>query len=89
MRRPVLAIAAAVFCSAIFLAGLASLVSGSTDDGDTRRKAAGTDLFGLTKVVNLHIEIPAEEYQAMQPLTPAGVPGGPPPAPRPRRSVPP
>ena len=33
----------------------------------------------------LHIEIPADEYQAMQPPAPAGGPGGPPPAPRPRK----
>ena len=38
------------------------------------------DLFGLTKVVPLHIEIAADEYQAMQPPAPAGGPGGPPPA---------
>ena len=34
----------------------------------------------------LHIEIPAEEYQAMQPPTPAGGFGGPPPAPRPKKA---
>ena len=50
-----------------------------------RRKAAGADLFGLTKVVTLHIEIPAEEYQAMQPPAPAGGSGGPPQAPRPKK----
>ena len=33
----------------------------------------------------LHIEIPADEYQAMQPPAPAGGPGGPPPAPRPKK----
>ena len=35
--------------------------------------------------MNLHVEIPAEEYQAMQPPAPAGAPGGPPPAPRPKK----
>ena len=77
MSRHVLAVAAALTCCAIFFAGPAVLVAEAVDDGD-----AG--FFGLTKVVNLHIEIPAEEYQAMQP-PPAGVPGGPPPAQRPKR----
>ena len=85
MRRRVLAVATALTCSAIFLAGPAVLVSGAADDGDAKGKAAGADLFGLTRVVNLHIEIPADEYQAMQPPAPAGVPGGPPPAPRPKQ----
>ena len=67
MRRRFLAVATALTCSAIFLAGPAALVSGSADDGNAKGKAAGADLFGLTKVVKLHIEISAEEYQAMQP----------------------
>ena len=85
MRRRVLAMATALICSAIFLAGPAVLVSGSADDGDAKGKAAGADLFGLTRVVSLHIEISADEYQAMQPPPPAGLPGAPPPAPRPKR----
>ena len=44
------------------------------------------ELFGLNKVVSVHIEIPAEEYQAMQPAMPAGGFGGPPPAPRPKKA---
>ncbi len=84
MRRRVIAVATALTCSAIFLAGPAVLVSGTADDGGAEGKAAGADLFGLTKVVNLHIEVPAEEYQAMQPPPPAAF-GGPPPAPRPKR----
>ena len=85
MRRSVLDKAIVLTCFAIVLAGPATLVSGSGNEGDTQRKASGTDLFGLTKVVNLHIEMSAEEYQAMQPSPPAGFPGGPPPAPRPKR----
>ena len=85
MHRRALAVATALACSAIFLAGPAVLLSGTADDGDAKGKAAGADLFGLTRVVSLHIEIPADEYQAMQPPAPAGVPGGPPPAPRPKK----
>ena len=85
MRRRVLAVATALTCSAIFLAGPAVLVSGTADDGDAEGKVAGADLFGLTRVVNLHIDVPAEEYRAMQPPPPAGVPGGPPPVPTPKR----
>ena len=61
-------------CCALFLAGPAVRRSKAADDGDAKGKAAGADFFGLTKVVKLHIEIPAEEYQAMQPPAP---PGGP------------
>ena len=84
MRRQVLAVATALTCSAIFLAGPAVLVSGRADDGSAKGKAPGADLFGLTKVVGLHIEISADEYQAMQPPPPAAF-GAPPPAPRPKR----
>ena len=85
MRRRALAVATALICSAIFLAGTVVPLSGAADDGDAKGKAAGADLFGLTRVVQLHIEIPADEYQAMQPPAPAGAPGGPPPAPRPKK----
>ena len=53
--------------------------------GTPRGRPPSRDLFGLTRVVPLHIEIPADEYQAMQPPAPAGGPGGPPPAPRPKK----
>src|SRR4051812_30624441 len=77
MRQRILPAAIALTCSVIFLARPVVLVSGTANEGDA-------DLFGLTSVVNLHIEVTAEEYQAMQPPAPAAF-GGPPPAPRPRR----
>src|SRR5947208_286564 len=85
MRRPALAVATMLACYVIFLAAPPELLSGTADDGDAKGKAAGADSFGLTKVVNLHVEIPAEEYRAMQPPAPAGAPGGPPPAARPKK----
>ena len=85
MRRRVLAVATALGCSAILLAGTMLPSSGAPDDGNARGKSAGADLFGLTRVVPVHIEIAADEYQAMQPPAPAGGPGAPPPAPRPRQ----
>jgi putative membrane-bound dehydrogenase-like protein len=77
MSRQFLAAATALTCYAIFVNISTVLVAGTADAGDAA-------LFGLTRVVNLHIEIPAEQYRAMQP-PPAGVPGGPPPAQRPKR----
>ena len=84
MRRRVLAVATALTCSVIFLVGPAVEFSWSADDGNAKGKGAGTDLFGMTRIVQLNIEIPEEEYQAMQPEAPAPF-GGPPPAPRPKR----
>ena len=84
MRRRVLAVATALTCSVIFLVGPAVEFSWSADDGNAKGKGAGTDLFGMTRIVQLNIEIPEEEYQAMQPAAPAPF-GGPPPALRPKR----
>ncbi|MDB5349961.1 MAG: cotH 2 [Planctomycetota bacterium] len=81
MHRRALAVATVLACCASFLAGPALLLSGTADEGEAKRTAAGADTFGLTRVVNLHVGISAEEYQAMQPPAP----GGPPPAPRPKK----
>src|SRR3954449_4318445 len=85
MRRRARAAAPALICSAILLAGTVLPLSGAPDDGDAKGRPADPGLFGLTRVVPLHLEIPADEYRAMQPPAPAGAPGGPPPAPRPKR----
>jgi putative membrane-bound dehydrogenase-like protein len=85
MHRLPLAIATMSACCAILLAGPPVLHSGTTDDGDATGKVAVADPFGLTKLFKLHVEIPADEYQAMQSPAPAGVFGGPPPAPLPRK----
>ena len=83
MSPRALAAATALICAAPFFAGAAMPPTADPDHGDARKKA-DTGPFGLTRVVPLHIEISADEYQAMQPPAPA-VPGGPPPAPRPRK----
>src|SRR5258708_218442 len=85
MHRRALAVATALACCVISLAGPAVLLSGAADDGDAKGKGAGADLFGLTRVVNIHVEIPAEEYQAMQPPAPAGGFGAPPPPAKPKK----
>jgi putative membrane-bound dehydrogenase-like protein len=85
MYRRARATAIAWICSAIAFAGTAVSLLGAPDEGDVKGKATGPDFFGLTRVVALHIEIPADEYQAMQPPPPAGAFGGPPPAPRPKK----
>jgi putative membrane-bound dehydrogenase-like protein len=84
MHRRALAVATALTCSAILLASPLMRLAGAADDGDVKEKAAGTGLFGLTKVVGLHIEISADEYRAMQPPAPPAF-GSPPPPPRPKR----
>jgi putative membrane-bound dehydrogenase-like protein len=85
MRRRALLMAAALIGSAILLACPAGLVSGTVEERNANEKAAGAELFGLTKLVNVHVDISADEFQAMQPPAPVGVPGGPPPAPSPKR----
>ena len=81
MRQRALAVATVLIWSAILLAGTVLPLLGAPYDGDAQGKPADPGLFGLTRVVPLHIEIPADEYRAMQPPTPAAF-GGPPPAPR-------
>jgi len=85
MRRRAFASATALICFAILLAGTVLPLSGAPDDGDAQGKPADQGLFGLTRVVPLHIEIPTDEYRAMQPPPPTGFPGTPPPAPRPKK----
>jgi len=85
MRRRALAAATALICSAILLASTVLPLSGAPDDGDAKGRPADPGLFGLTRVVPLHIEIPADEYTVMQPPAPAVASGGPPPARRPKK----
>ncbi len=73
MRRRALATATVLSCWVLFLARPVPY-SRAADDGDAKRKAAGADFFGLTKIVKLDIQIPAEEYQSMQPPAPPGAP---------------
>jgi putative membrane-bound dehydrogenase-like protein len=84
MHRRALVVATALICGAFLLAGVVAPTR-AADDGDAKPKPADADLFGLARVVKIHVEIPADEYEAMQPPAPAGIPGGPPPAPRPPR----
>src|SRR5256885_10140885 len=51
------------------------------------KEAPGKDVFGATKVWAIHLEIPAKEYEAMQPPAAGfGPPGAAPPAPRGQRA---
>ena len=72
MHRRVLAKTTAMIFSVILFASPMMGPAWAAADGDVNAKTAGADLFGLTKVVKLHIEISAEEYEAMQPPAPAG-----------------
>jgi len=76
MRRRSLAVTTALFCAFMLLAGPMATTIRAVADGDMTM--ADGNLFGLNKVVAIQIEIPAEEYQAMQPPMPAGAFGGPP-----------
>ena len=86
MSRRFLAVATA-FVSGVFL--LCCVLAGSrgisrADDN----QAPGKDVFGDTKVWDIHLEIPAKEYAAMQPAPGGfGFPGAPPmpPAPKDKR----
>jgi hypothetical protein len=59
MRRRALAVAATITCTAIFLVGKAAPNTGGADDA--LAKVVGIEQFGLTKVWNRRIEVPAEE----------------------------
>src|SRR5260370_765610 len=49
-------------------------------------EASGKDVFGATKVLGIHLEIPTAEYEAMQPAPGGfGFPGGPPKGPAPKQ----
>src|SRR5947209_12974865 len=85
MSRRFLPGAAALACAAGLLSG--ALLETRCPAADTK-EAPGRDVFGAAKVWAVHLEIPAKEYEAMQP--PAGGPGFPgtppaPPAPRDKR----
>ncbi len=82
MHRRALALATTLTLVAILLAGPVLRLA-AADDIDAKGKASGTELFGLTRIVGLNIEISAEEYQAMQPPPPPAF-GAPPQAPRPK-----
>ena len=77
MSRRFLAGAAVLACA---LLGLGVVTGPAADE----KGAPGKDVFGMTKLWAFHLEIPAKEYEAMQP--PAGgfgVPGAPPAPPAP------
>ncbi len=81
MCRRFLARATALACAAFLLICL--LFGPGTPSA---RAESDKDLFGLTKVWSINLEIPAKEYAAMQPATPGGfgAPGAPPPPPAPK-----
>lgn len=84
MHRRAPALKAALTCSVIFLAGPFVAHAGAGDDGGAKGEETRAGLFGLTRLVGIHLEIPAEEYQAMRPPAPAGF-GAPPRAPQPKK----
>ena len=75
MRRRSLAVTAALICTIMLVGGLEARTVRAAPAANTA--AADGDLFGLSKVVGIHIEIAVDEYQAMQPPAPAGGFGGP------------
>ncbi len=68
---------AGMVCGVLLLAGPAVVRSGPVEDGDAKEKAAAAGPFGLTRVVGVHVEMSADEYQAMQPPAPAAGFGAP------------
>jgi putative membrane-bound dehydrogenase-like protein len=57
---------------------LTAFLTGPTVRGLGQDKApASQDVFGLTKVIAVHLDMPASEYDVMQPPKGKGFPGGP------------
>ncbi len=74
MRRGLLAGATAVVGGALLV------VCGPAADEQKRpakKGAPGSDVFGPARAWAIHLEIPAKEYEAMQPVGGMGFPGGP------------
>jgi putative membrane-bound dehydrogenase-like protein len=79
MSRRSLAGAAALACAACLLSWALLGLRVTTCPAADGKEAPGKDVFGTTRVWAVHLEIPAKEYEAMQP--PAGgfgFPGAPP-----------
>jgi putative membrane-bound dehydrogenase-like protein len=85
MGRHILIIPVALACWALFLARAAAHAPGPVATDEPAQKAARQELFALTKVLPLEIELTADEYDAMQPAMPAFGQGGPPARQRPKR----
>jgi hypothetical protein len=65
--------------------GLWAMAAAAADDGESAAKQPpDSNVFGMTKVLAFDLEIPAKEYEAMQPPAGGGfgAPGAPPPRPR-------
>jgi putative heme-binding domain-containing protein len=70
-----------LYCALVLLCGTA--VDAAEGQEPAAKEGPGKDFFGATRLWAIHLEIPAKEYEAMQPPPPAfGPPGGPPPAPK-------
>jgi putative membrane-bound dehydrogenase-like protein len=80
MSRRFHAGAAATVCGVLLLAGL-----GARSPAADGKEPPTTNVLGDDKLLTLHLEIPAKEYEAMQP-PPGGFGFGPPPAPQPARN---
>jgi len=81
MSRRLLAGWLVLICAGLLLR--ATTVEAGDGKPPAAKEAPGKVVFGATKALAIHLEIPAKEYEAMQPPAPAfGPPGGAPPAPR-------
>ena len=60
-------------CFLISLFGSAALATAAGQE-PAAKDASSKELFGATKILSLHLEIPAKEYEAMQPPAAAAVP---------------
>jgi putative membrane-bound dehydrogenase-like protein len=86
MFRKALITAPALIFFPILFAGVDLRLSAADDHGRAKGQSGAADLFSLTRVIPVHIELVAEEYQALQPPAPAGAAGGPPPVRRSRKA---
>jgi hypothetical protein len=85
-RAAAAALTAGVLALACVLVGLPIPAPAGDDKLPAEKDPPGKDVFDLTRVWNLRLEIPAKEYEAMQPAPGGfgfpGGPGAPPPPPR-------
>jgi spore coat protein H len=73
------AVATALVCGGLALAWVAAGQAAKTKDADRKiaAKDAARDVFGLTRMHTLHLEIAAREWDKMQPTGGMRFPGGP------------
>ena len=75
MSRRYLSGATALACAVAVLCCVLLGIRVTTCPAADEKEAPAKNVFGATKVLSFHLEIPAKEYEAMQPPPAAGAEG--------------